>query len=161
MSKTLTFTGRAIDLTLRQDNDFVVNDIAHALSMQCRFHGHTRQFYSYAQHCVMVSKMVHVEFRLEALFFEAARVYRNNDKKLKSKIFEQFGIQSSEFSAREIAHASLIMKATERRDLMAPSDDVWPDIVGISPRAATITPLMPAAAEMIFLKQYKELAGVQ
>lgn len=161
MSKTLTFTGRAIDLSRRQDNDFAVNDIAHALSQQCRFHGHTRQFYSYAQHAVMVSKMVPVEYRLEALFYESSRVYRHKDKQLRNKIYEHFGICSTEFSAREIAHASLIMKATERRDLMAPSDDVWPDIVGISPRAATITPLMPAAAEMIFLKQYKELAGVQ
>jgi hypothetical protein len=124
MSKTLTFTGRAIDLSRRQDNDFAVNDIAHALSQQCRFHGHTRQFYSYAQHAVMVSKMVPVEYRLEALFYESARVYRHNDKQLRNKIYEHFGICSTEFSRVKL-RMPVIMKATERRDLMAPSDEVY------------------------------------
>jgi hypothetical protein len=56
--------------------------------------------------------------------------------------------------------ADLVMLATERRDLMAPSTQEW-EILGIRPSSATISPLMPAAAEALFIKHYKELAGVQ
>jgi hypothetical protein len=32
-----------------------LRDVAHSLSMQARFAGHTRDFYSVAEHCVRVS----------------------------------------------------------------------------------------------------------
>lgn len=53
-----TVKGRAFHF----DNPvFDIEEIAHALSMQCRFGGHTREFYSIAEHSVMVSRMVELE----------------------------------------------------------------------------------------------------
>lgn len=47
-----TFTGRSIN-PMQPDMDAIsIVDIAHALSNQCRFTGHVRQFYSVAEHSV-------------------------------------------------------------------------------------------------------------
>lgn len=37
---------------------FDIEEMAHALGMQCRFTGHTREFYSVAEHCVKVSELI-------------------------------------------------------------------------------------------------------
>ena len=52
-----TFTGKLID-ALNPTPDMVdIQDIAHALSMTCRFGGHCRDFYSVAEHSVLVMKI--------------------------------------------------------------------------------------------------------
>ena len=50
-----TFTMRQVyPLDLRPE-DVAVEDIAHALSLQCRFAGHTRGLYSVGQHSLLVA----------------------------------------------------------------------------------------------------------
>jgi hypothetical protein len=54
-----TYTGRAIYPLDPRPEDLDIRDIAHALSLQCRFAGHTRFPYSVAQHSLMVRELVH------------------------------------------------------------------------------------------------------
>lgn len=52
-----------------------IGDIGHALSMVCRFAGHTRTFYSVAEHSVRVARLVSPEDRLAALLHDASEAY--------------------------------------------------------------------------------------
>lgn len=51
-----TSTGRYVDLMDPDPSTIVIEDIAHALSQQCRYNGHISRFQSVAEHAVFVSK---------------------------------------------------------------------------------------------------------
>lgn len=176
-SSILTYTGRTISLIEPDQAEFHISDIAHALSQTCRFGGHTRQFYSVAQHSVLVSQIVAVEYRLQALLHDAAesycgdmvsplkglpsmRPYRDYERLMQSRLFEAYGVTPTPDSTDAVKRADLQMLATERRDLMVPDLSAWPMLDGICPRHASIAPMMPIPAEALFLKRFKELAGL-
>lgn len=55
--------------------DFETEDIAHALGMICRYGGHVAEFYSVAEHCIIMSYLVPKEYALTALMHDAAEAY--------------------------------------------------------------------------------------
>lgn len=70
-----TATGKRFSI----DNpEFDIQDITHALAHQCRFTGHTKQFYSVAEHCLLVSRIVEdlgLGDPFEGLMHDAAEAY--------------------------------------------------------------------------------------
>lgn len=63
--------------------EFCAEDIAHALSMNCRFNGHTSQFYSVAEHSLLVSGLVYrmggnEQQCLEGLLHDATEAYMSD-----------------------------------------------------------------------------------
>lgn len=70
-----TYTGQCIDLLNMTSDDVKIMDIAHSLSQQCRFGGHTNQFYSVAQHSVRVALALPRELQLVGLLHDATEAY--------------------------------------------------------------------------------------
>lgn len=53
-----TYTGKRFYPTAPRQEDVDLNDIAHALSLLCRYNGHVKTFYSVAEHCVHLSRWI-------------------------------------------------------------------------------------------------------
>lgn len=56
-------------------DQITIEDIAHSLSMQCRFAGHLPEFYSVAQHSFECSFLVQDKYKLQALLHDASEAY--------------------------------------------------------------------------------------
>src|SRR3990172_6601511 len=66
--------GKVYPLDMRPD-DLNIIDIAHSLSMQCRFNGHCLRYYSVSEHCCFVSDACSDENKLWGLLHDAAEAY--------------------------------------------------------------------------------------
>ena len=70
-----TFTGGQFWPMDPRPEEVYAEDIAHALSMACRYAGHCIRFYSVAEHSVLLSRAVAPEHRLWALLHDASEAY--------------------------------------------------------------------------------------
>lgn len=70
-----TFTGIYINVFDPTTEMICIEDIAHALSHQCRFGGHLPEFYSVAQHCYLAATEALPEDKLQALMHDASEAY--------------------------------------------------------------------------------------
>ena len=72
---TQTYTGKQFWPLDPRPEDIDINDIAHSLSMQCRYNGHCARFYSVAEHSVLVARQASPKNRMAALLHDAAEAY--------------------------------------------------------------------------------------
>ena len=70
-----TFTGQKFWLDSPQSESIHIEDIAHSLSMQCRYAGHSKFFYSVAQHSYLATFLCPYSLRLAVLLHDAAEAY--------------------------------------------------------------------------------------
>jgi uncharacterized protein len=70
-----TSTGRIISLTDPNPQEIDMDDIIDALTNICRFGGQMRQFYSVAQHSVLVYRLAPPELEKEAILHDASEAY--------------------------------------------------------------------------------------
>ena len=70
-----TYSGFYIDPLNPDPGAIDIRDIAHALTNQCRFAGHTQRRFSVAQHSIMVADSVPQEHKLAALLHDASEAY--------------------------------------------------------------------------------------
>lgn len=166
----LTCGGHYFDFMKPEQCQVDIATIAHALAHICRFTGHVREFYSVAQHSVMVSYLVPPEHALAGLLHDAPEAfigdvaaplkqllpdYKAIEKRVEAAVLGAFGLPAKLPAC--VKHADLIMLATEQRDLMPAIDHTWTTISGIEPLMMTIKPQTPKQAKVIFLQRFTEL----
>ena len=149
-----------------------IDDIAHALSMQCRFSGHTRWHYSVCQHSVLVADLCPIEDKLWGLLHDASEaylvdvprplkhdpgfgaVYRVAEQAMQNRICHQFGLPLVE--PESVRDADLVLLETERRDLM-PAGPGWLLTASVVPLVSRIRPWSPEQARDEFLACFEGL----
>jgi 5'-deoxynucleotidase YfbR-like HD superfamily hydrolase len=153
-----------------QPEDISIKDIAHSLSMQCRFAGHLKKFYSVAEHCVRVSYICPPELALWGLLHDASEAflidlprpvkylkdlagYKRVEKKVMKVIAQKFGLSMPE--PPEIKAADVRLLITEQRDLLGRQTKPWRDMA--EPLPGTIHPWSHKKAEARFNERFKEL----
>ena len=165
-----TFSGnRFYPLEPRIDR-VAIEDIAHGLAYQCRFNGQTCEFYSVAQHSLVVASLVPPGLRLAALLHDAAEAYLGDmvkplkvllpefaaiEDKVTLIISEAFGVDFSDYAP--IKKADLIALATEKRDLMPHSVERWAYLDLVRALPAPIVPMSPRDAKLAFLDEFARL----
>lgn len=164
-----TFSGVEFNVLEPRPKDVRLVDIAHALSNQGRWLGHTRWFYSVAEHSVRASYMVPQRFRLAVLLHDASEAYtgdcptpikhstlmepfRRIEARVQIAIGEHFGIDFLA-AAQAIHYADALMRDTEGRDLK-PHYILSDDMVLDSDR---IIPMSSQLAKGEFLRRFFEL----
>lgn len=166
-----TYTGRRFYVTEPRAQDVCLEDIAHALSMLCRFTGHVREFYSVAQHSVHVSHICAPEDALWGLLHDASEAYLGDlnrplkyspgiegyrviERLVGNAIAEHFGLDKKE--PVSVKAADVRMLVTERRDFLR-GDQTWRSTEGIEPIAGPLYAWCPRAAKQAFLHRFQEL----
>lgn len=170
MTWQLTYSGLKFDIADPQPDMIVPTDIAHALANECRFAGHTRYFYSVAQHSVIASQIVATQYALEALLHDASEAYikdiprplkqllpdyRAIEQKIERAIRARFGLP--EVQSDEVSQADRVLLATERRDLMPDEPSDWPILAGVTPLDKRIKAVNNNHAKALFLERLMEV----
>ncbi len=115
-----------------REEDIDIGDIAHSLSLICRYNGHTKKFYSVAEHSVLMSELGMCEYPLWALMHDSAEAYlcdipqpikqcfpgyKEYENTLLAMISRKFDL--GPYPMTKIKEYDTMMLAIEKRDILA------------------------------------------
>ena len=161
-----TYTGKRFYPFDPRVEDIDITDIAHALAMTCRYGGHCKQFYSVAQHSVLVAEHAPAHPALAALLHDAAEAYTGDlirpikkhpemaafgwvEQNIERAICAKFGLPWP-LMPPEVKRLDNRILIDEREQVMTPTDDEW-SIGEHEPLGVTIEYWAPAIARGKFL----------
>ncbi len=155
-----------------KEEDIILEDIAHALALLCRFGGHCNKFYSVAEHSVIVSVILDkrgadlitvlagllhdaeeaylpdIPSPVKQLMPEALKMYET----LNSAIIRKFKLEKADWEhIKDIDHRLVIAEAKA----LGIWNKEWADAG--EPLEAEIFGWMPNLAKQLFLLRYKTL----
>lgn len=168
-----TYTGVQFWPLDPRPEDVTIDDIAHSLANQCRFAGHTKAFYSVAQHSVLVSRTVPQRHALWGLLHDASEAYlvdlprplkrfsrigdeyRLVENRLMQTIAVRFALPCPEPECIRDCDDRVLM--TEKRDLMGPHPAKWAE--NAEPLDEPIVAWDPIVAEGLFLDRFLRISA--
>lgn len=136
-----------------------IQDIAHALSLTCRWAGHLRDFYSVAQHSVLVCMHVSDENKLQALLHDASEAYINDIPSPAKKRLPDYKLLENNLMstiANKFGFEFPLSQTTIEADRYLLERE-WYSLV--ENNINDIIPLSPVDAERLFLNAYFELTN--
>lgn len=153
-----------------------IEDIAHALALNNRFNGHTREPYSVAQHSVHVSEIcekLDVASAIYGLMHDASEAvlhdivrpikhdfrigeeaYIEVEARIQDRLLAQFGLNDP--IPGVVWQADNVMLVTEQRDLMSQCEREWAKVYA-DPLPYKITPWPWQKAKAVFLDRFHQL----
>jgi hypothetical protein len=177
-----TFSGIAFWPLDPRPDEIHIEDIAHALAMQCRFTGHVRRFYSVAEHSIHVSLLCDPSDALWGLLHDASEAYlvdvarplkrlfmmdeyRAIERNLQAAIAQRFGLSPDQ--PESVGRADRVMASIEGRDLLPTVKpqyrdmhaERWRDWLPLIGSCGLVLsqPWSPEEAEARFLARFRQL----
>jgi len=167
-----TGTGKIFNY-LGDDTDGIdLDDIAGALSKQCRYTGHCSRFYSVAEHSFFVSLHVPKEFALAGLLHDASEAYLSDiaspikqlmteykgiEDGIMKRIAKRFNLDDGFWKGPEVKEADWAMLMSEASVLLPSQGRKWYFPEGQLPSIYKPACWSPDAAAIMFKLRYNEL----
>lgn len=177
-----TYTGKRFWPLDPSAEDVCLEDIAHALSMRCRFGGHCLRFYSVAQHCVegaaaLLNEGKQYGAAAVGMYANTARAFLLHDadeayaphgdvprpiktdadrevsERLLEAVFEHFGLRCLDWHIANVHLMDAVMLSTEHRDMMRPG------LVWGADETAPLPQRLEAQAPATAFSRFMELAA--
>jgi len=174
-----THLGKKIAPYALDPEQIYIEDIAHSLSNLCRFNGHTKVFYSVAQHSVHVAQLCFEKINNHRMAYMALLhdmpeyTLGDNPRPLKKQMpeyvvleeevakvmYKHFGITTEEQAMFQdvIKYFDNVALITEATQLLAcPPILDWTAHYPVEPDPNPITPLHPEDAKSLFLMKFSQ-----
>lgn len=172
-----TYTGVMFNIVDPDMDDINIEDIAHSLSMQCRFTGHCKEFYSVAEHSVavadyLIKKYDDRKLALAGLLHDASEAYLSDLASPLKYQLEHYDIIEMNLHAHlenrfnidlrdpRIKEADTALLSQETRQLMFSKGDAWDWEGNWGGRPEPIEPIIcmdPKDAKRVFLQWFEVL----
>jgi hypothetical protein len=166
------YSGKSFYFLDPQWQDFDIKDIAHSLSLTCRFTGQCKRFYSVAEHSVGVSKLLDgTGYEMDGLLHDGGEAYLPDvaspvkqflpdynkiEDTIVNVLFDKYGLEYPFHPL--VKKADREMLSTEAHYLLPSKGDTWGfwdnerPAIGEKPKF-----LSPKKAKQLFLDRYREL----
>jgi hypothetical protein len=166
-----TYTGKYVNPTDLKIEDINIIDIAHSLSLICRYNGHCSRFYSVAEHSILVMEYVKKRSSnkvdlLGALLHDASEAYFSDvtrpvkiyltevkilERKIEKVIIEKFHLEDMNYALIKDADNSIL--SLEASNLMSSKGKDWYLPVKSEGKFPELV-IRPERVESIFLQKY-------
>ncbi|RUV05228.1 hypothetical protein EOB36_00705 [Mesorhizobium sp. M6A.T.Cr.TU.017.01.1.1] len=166
-------SGAILDFLDPWSSEFTIDDIAHGLSLICRYSGQCDRFYSVAEHCVHVSEVAK-DHAYAALMHDAAEAFVGDVTRPLKQLLPAYKAIESDVEIAicnrfyvpypipdAVKKADLRVLAAEQAQIMPAGADGWAQAAGVIPAEITVKSYPPSEAKAIFLQRFERLRGAQ